>query len=121
MSTTTSTTTRPLPETAQEAREWQRRRNDYLRSGIGGATCTGLDCAGAGAYLSGPGYGDSPDACPACSALMATWDTRPVGGTGFRHVPRGGLLPASPVWQANASGVALPHQRAAATASAASL
>jgi hypothetical protein len=108
-----STTTTRLPETPDEAREWQRRYRDYLRSGVGAATCTGLDCAGSGAYLSGSGYGDSPDACPPCAALMSTWSTRPVGGTGFRHVPRGGL-PVAPVeWQVGFPGVAVPEQRSA--------
>lgn len=101
------------PETQDEAREWQRRRRDYLRSGVGGATCTGLDCAGAGAYLSGSGYGESPNACPACAAVMATWDTRPVGGTGFRHVPRGGIPVAPPEWQDGSRGVSVPEPRAA--------
>ncbi len=83
------------PETAHEAAEWSRRRGDYLKSGVGGPNCAGIDCASAGAYLSGTGYGESPDACSWCAALMASWPTRPVARTGFKRVPRGGLTNAS--------------------------
>ncbi len=109
----------PHPETAAEAAAWARRRADYLKSGVGGPNCLALDCASSGAYLSGAGYGHSPDACTVCALVMASWPTRPVGGTGFRHVPRGGLRLASD-WQAGEPGVSgYPHAACHPSASAA--
>jgi hypothetical protein len=104
--------TQRKPETVTQLAAWQRRMRAFLAAGVGGPDCeTGTDHVQA-AYATGEQYGPPNPPCSACGALMASWETRPVGDTGYHRLP--GRDPEAPARRPQANpGVSVPEQRVA--------
>jgi hypothetical protein len=74
-------------ETIAGARSWQSRAQTAFTLGIGAADCLTQRCHVQLAFATGQQYGEPHSPCDPCGALMASWDTRPVGNTGYFRLP----------------------------------
>lgn len=102
------------PETAEQARRWQERRDTFYALGIGADAClTGVDAVQA-AFATGENYGPPLPPCQPCADLMASWGTRAVGQTGYYRLPAASL-PAHLTGAQAVAGVVVPAQRHAGT------